>query len=119
MTSSLTNTASPAAPTMKPWKEEFELHGYHRMARMIGRSDNLAIFRRFNDLNMLSLLDMQAEIQGLRDQLYIQCEKDSRKELKYSSSMKQLRESEHTAGTEGAAQYHLLLKIRSRMTEYS
>jgi hypothetical protein len=83
---------------------------------MMGKSDNLAIFRRFNDLNMLSLLDLQAEIQSLREQLYTQCEEDSSQGREFSTSMKKLRESRQTKNSE---QYELLLKIRARMKEYS
>jgi hypothetical protein len=116
MTSSLPNTAAPSTATVKKWDDPFKPQGYHRMARMMGKSDNLAIFRRFNDLNMLSRLDLQAEIQSLREQLYTQCEEDSGQGRDFSTSMKKLRDSRRSNSPE---QYELLLKIRARINEYS
>jgi hypothetical protein len=116
MTSSVPNTATPPAATVKKWDDPFKPQGYYRMARMMGKSDNLAIFRRFNDLNMLSLLDLQAEIQSLREQLYTQCEEDSGQGREFSTSMKKLRESRQSSSPE---HYELLLTIRERMNQYS
>lgn len=82
------------------------------MARMMGLSDNMAIFRRFNDLNMLSLLELQAEIQLLRDQFYTQCEEDGGQKLNYAMSMKSLRDSQ-------SEQHKQLMTIREKMTQYS
>jgi hypothetical protein len=100
MTSSLPNTAAPSTATVKKWDDPFKPQGY----------------RRFNDLNMLSLLDLQAEIQSLREQLYTQCEEDSGQGRDFSTSMKKLRDSRRSNSPE---QYELLLKIRARINEYS
>jgi len=116
MTSPATNTTVAAGSIPGQWQPPYELHGYHRMARMMGLSDNMAIFRRFNDLNMLSLLELQAEIQMLRETFYTQCQEDQDQKYKYSTSMKTLRES---ASTNRPEQYKQLLLIRERMAQYS
>jgi len=36
--------------------------GYPRLADLMGKEKDIAIFRRFDDLNILSLLSLQAEI---------------------------------------------------------
>ncbi|KAF2820084.1 hypothetical protein CC86DRAFT_374782 [Ophiobolus disseminans] len=102
--------------TTGPALKEIKSHGYNRMARMMGKSDNLAIFRRFNDLNMLTLLDLQSEIQVLRDRLYLQCEKDFEDGEKFSTSMAKLRGSPSTGNS---AQLTLLSSIRTKMNEYN
>lgn len=84
----------PVSPMMKPYNEPFDVRGYPRIARMMGRSDDLSIFRRSHDLYML---DLQAEFQVLRDILYTQWEKDGRAGKKFSISMQTLRASEHAS----------------------
>jgi len=44
---------------------------YHRLATLMTRDESLAIFRRYNFVNIISLLSLQAEIQELEaDFLY-------------------------------------------------
>jgi hypothetical protein len=72
------------------------------MARMMGKSDELAIFRRFNDVNMLSLLSLQAEILELRDDLYDVCGDDEQSGEDFSISMLELLQKK---GGRGHTQY--------------
>jgi hypothetical protein len=52
--------------------------GYARVAHLMARSNtgDLAIFRKFGELNMLNLLRLQAELQFLHDKLRVAYEKD-------------------------------------------
>jgi hypothetical protein len=43
--------------------------GYPKLARLMSLAPETAIFRRFNDLTMLNLLRLQAELQELENQL--------------------------------------------------
>ncbi|KAF3004794.1 hypothetical protein E8E13_002928 [Curvularia kusanoi] len=43
--------------------------GYHRLADLMAKYTEAAIFRRFNDLNMMSLLSLQAELVDMQAQL--------------------------------------------------
>lgn len=85
---------------------------------MMGRSENFAIFRRFNDMNMLNLMALQAEISDLRDRLYTQCEIDDAKGKDYSTSMLHLLESRKDS-PENRKQYDLVIKIRWKMRQYN
>jgi len=90
-----------------------QLHGYHRLAGMMGKSDELAIFRRFNDMNMLSLLSLQAEILEQRDNLYMLC--DGSRGDAFSTSM--LRMKNDTGA--GKEQHDAIKVIRGKMQQYS
>jgi hypothetical protein len=79
-----------------------------------------AIFRRFGLLNMLNLLNLQAELIDLQQQFWLQCRKDeisqdpSRQVL--SKWLKKLRESKET---EREGQYKLLQTISEKLEKYS
>ena len=107
-------TTATGYPSLDPAKRQ--LHGYPRMARMMGKSDELAIFRRFNDVNVLSLLSLQAEILELRDNLYDICEVDEHLGGGFSNSMLRLL---HAKDGGGKAQYEALACIRDKMQQYS
>ena len=88
--------------------------GYPRLANLMGRSQDAAIFRRFNDINMLSLLSLQAEIAALRDAFRNQCKADDISGYeKLSKNFLLLR------NTEGEDQYTILVELRRKMKEYS
>jgi hypothetical protein len=83
----------------KPWN-------YHPLAEIMSRDNNFAIFRRFDDLNMLHLLALQAEILELRELFRGQCRRDdqgspesSRQHLMYRDTFTRLesqtRDSRH------------------------
>jgi len=63
------NAVPMAAVAYKP-------QGYHRLASIMARDKSMAIFRRFDDLTMLNLLSLQAEIVDLQKHLQLQCELD-------------------------------------------
>ncbi|KAF1951111.1 hypothetical protein CC80DRAFT_481821 [Byssothecium circinans] len=105
--------AAAAYPSQDSAKRQ--LHGYHRMARMMGKSDELAIFRKFNDVNMLSLLSLQAEILELRDDFYIICEGDEELGRDFSTSMLHLLQEKNDSGKN---QYQALELIRDKIQQY-
>lgn len=77
----------------------------------------MAIFRRFSDLNTLSLLSLQAEILELRDDFYDTCEEDDRYDSErclFSTSMLELLWS---TGSQNGKQYEQLLKIHNIMEQ--
>lgn len=53
-----------------------ELHGYDRLARLMGRDGEVSIFRRFGALSAERLLHRQAELQVLEADLRRQQEED-------------------------------------------
>ena len=93
--------------------------GYHRLATLMSEDQSIAIFRRFDYVNMLSLLSLQAEIQELQEDFRFQCDRDrfsgDQQKQMYSRWFQQLRESEDGK----SAQYEKLKHLRERLSEYS
>jgi len=92
--------------------------GYPRLAKFMGRND-IAIFRRYNEFNMLNLLSLQAEMAALRAKFFNQCNVDDISGLpfeKFSENFESLREA---AAGSNEEQYVILLEIRNKMKEYS
>jgi len=100
----------------------------------MSRDKNFAIFRRFDDLNMLHLLALQAEIVELREVFRDQCHRDDeaclgsgQPEILYSKYFHALRESKGSAPQDSKAsttpcslsQLDLITALRERMDEYS
>lgn len=68
--------------------------GYQRIAYIMQEEPNFAVFRRFDDINMLQLLSLQAEIMDVRKEYDIASEKDQNAGLEYSMSFRNLRLSQ-------------------------
>ncbi|KAF1812830.1 hypothetical protein P152DRAFT_435035 [Eremomyces bilateralis CBS 781.70] len=90
--------------------------GYHLLSRLMGRSEELAVFRKFNDLNAISLLSLQAELVLLRDEYHNICESDEKDGRPYSRNFEKLFQSKDDVTND---QYLQLLKIREKMKEYN
>lgn len=90
--------------------------GYHRLAQLMGCSSDIAIFRRFSDLNMLCLMSLQAELMDLREEFCSICEDDEKQAVGFSQSFAQLRESKDSPNN---FQYHKLKEIKLKLKEYS
>lgn len=90
--------------------------GYHRLAQLMGCSSDIAIFRRFSDLNMLCLMSLQAELMDLREEFCSICEDDEKEAAGFSQSFSHLRESKDSPNN---FQYHKLEQIKSKLKEYS
>ncbi len=54
----------------------YKPQNYHRLAEIMSMDNNFAIFRRFEDLNMLNLMALQAELLELRGLFRDQCRRD-------------------------------------------
>jgi hypothetical protein len=100
----------------------------------MSKDKNFAIFRRFDELNMLHLMALQAEIIELRELFRDRCRRDDQDDpgsgqehLMYSRYFHALRGSEITQLPSPAtlhaqipsSQLGLLTALRQRMAEYS
>ena len=106
------HTAQPIS-LVAPYKPQ----GYHRLANLMSRDKSIAIFRRFDALNILNILSLQTEIYDLQRQYEAQCKKDglSRDSVKanFAKDFYLLRQSKD------AEQYNLLNCIREKIVMYS
>jgi hypothetical protein len=93
--------------------------GYHRLATLMTKEQSLAIFRRFDFVNVLCLLSLQAEIQELQSAFDDLCKRDRfsgdpEKQI-YSHWFKALKD-----GEDGSShQYKKLKELREKVKEYS
>lgn len=82
----------------------------------MGGDSNLAIFRRFDDLNLLCLLSVQAEIVALRHQFYLRCDLNDQKgspdERLFSTSFEKSRDGP-------SHQYNELKVLQEKLATYS
>jgi hypothetical protein len=94
---------------------EYKPKGYHKLAKVMAQDMDAAIFHRFEDLSLLSLLSLQAEIIDLRKEFRRICSLDDTEggevEKKYSGNFKAARDGE-------SDQYRILRAIRSKLKEY-
>lgn len=98
----------------------YQPKGYPRLASLMAREKEVAIFRRFDYLNYLSLLSLQSEIVNLEAELRVASRADDASTQgaqaintsQYAKNFKILRES-------GSSQYTILEKIRQKLREYS
>jgi hypothetical protein len=81
------------------------------LAQVMGRSDELASFRKFSDLNMLSLMSLQAELVELREDFYAICEDDEKRGEQFDRSFAALFASRQAANN---LQFEKLIVIRRR-----
>ncbi|TGJ88741.1 hypothetical protein E0Z10_g47 [Xylaria hypoxylon] len=118
--------------------DEPELSSYHRLANIMQQDENFAIFRRFQEINILQLMSLQAEILDLETWFQHRRSEDETEHPTYSSSFQALRQSQtqqHPApssarssdtnlpaqdhGISSLSQYELLLRLREKMSEYN
>lgn len=83
------------------------------------KDHSIAIFRRFDRVNMLSLLSLQAEVQELQEDFWDQCRRDRtsglpEKEM-YPFWFQELRRAEKGH----SSQYQKLKILREKTKEYS
>ncbi|KAH8675104.1 hypothetical protein BGZ61DRAFT_555030 [Ilyonectria robusta] len=103
----------------------YQPKGYPRLANLMAREKDVAIFRRFDSLNILSLLALQAEIVQLEVELRITTRADD--DIVHSASTAQGDQAvspSHYAGNfrlsrdSNSHQFQLLEKIRGKLREY-
>lgn len=73
---------------------EYTPQHYHRLARIMSKENNLAIFRRFDEINLLQLMALQAEIVELQGRFEAACQTDDAANRTYSKSFHELRRSQ-------------------------
>ncbi|KAI1813470.1 hypothetical protein GGS20DRAFT_586496 [Poronia punctata] len=116
-----------------------EPSGYHRLAAIMQQDESLAIFRRFQDINMLLLMSLQAEILDLQFWLRHRSSEDESTDSPLPRVFRELRLSHQrldasrprstpssetnihlqTEDVSLLSQYQLLLRLRERMSEYN
>jgi hypothetical protein len=94
-----------------------EKKGYRKLAAFMGPNRELAIFRKFNSLNMLRNMSLQAELVDLEVQYHQACDEDDAAEegddrALYTRSFKHLSRSSNPQRT-------LVEKINKKVNEYS
>ncbi len=95
---------------------DYPQRGYPILAALMAKERNIAIFRRFDDLNILCLLALQAEIVQREKEFKIECYADDTNGYswapRYSSNFRLARDS--------SSEQHAKLKIiRELVREYS
>jgi hypothetical protein len=118
---------SDGSPATKP-------QSYHRLAEIMSKDRSFAIFRRFDELNMLQLMALQAEIIELRGLFHAQSRHNDRRcsesgQYKmYSRYFRALRESEvgdkrsssaTPSSRHPSSTLELMTVMQQRMAEYS
>ena len=93
--------------------------GHTELAALFGKHHDLAIFRRFSDLNALNLLCMQVEITHLEAELRVMSKenRNSRDETDFEYSVSSLMGSH--ASENGHDHWEKMLEIRGKLREYS
>ncbi|KAM6513640.1 hypothetical protein FALCPG4_016022 [Fusarium falciforme] len=98
-------------------------NNYHRLAGLMEKGKDLAIFRRFDELNIMNLLSMQAEILHLESQYNRQCDQDSRSndhsEAEYSTYFRSLHQSRDSGGEQAGLLDALQTKLSAYMLQLS
>ena len=93
---------------------------YNKLAALMGDHQELAIFRRFQRLNVKSLLCMQAEILHLESELGILEMEDERSEDKTRSKLHQsVFNVKASCGSESDVQWRKILEVREKLEQYS
>ncbi|KAM7188458.1 hypothetical protein V8F33_010608 [Rhypophila sp. PSN 637] len=112
---------------------DYKPRNYHRLAEIVSKDKSWGIFRRFDELNMLHLMVLQAEIIELRDLFRDRSRRDDAANLSlddglYSGYFHALRKSVPTGDIcsncsmptpSPYSQLGLLTTLRQRMSEYN
>ena len=90
--------------------------GYRRLVALMCQDKNAAILRRFDDINLLCLLKLQAEIVELRQKFYRTCYVDELEgdedERAFSANFEKSRDG-------NSEQFQILEKLETRLAKYS
>ncbi|KAJ5783188.1 hypothetical protein N7457_004962 [Penicillium paradoxum] len=92
--------------------------GYHRLANVMSKDAGFAIFRNFNEINIINLLSLQAEINDLRNKFeFLHRLDDASSNTTRQQFSKRLLLLQRSKGDEGQ-QHDLLLQLRKKMKDY-
>ena len=109
---------SDSTPSTAPEKQHFT--GYPKLARLMSRAPETTIFRRFNELNLINLLRLQAELQDMEHQLQQIREEDAQSSDQvrefYVTDFRLMRDWRYTGDP---LQYDLLVSIGNEIQDYS
>lgn len=95
------------------------MHGYHRLAGLMGQADEFAIFRRFRSLNAFALLSLQAEISNLESRFRQITQRDIEEGDEFHVNFRKLFDSSRIHNGRGESQLDTLILIRQKLREYS
>lgn len=98
---------------------ERPLHGYPRLANLVGQYPAMAIFRRFSRLNAQNLLYMQAELAQMEYEMNMVALQDSHSANPDLHSFQTYVHSMKKAQGADGLQWQLVLHMRQRLKEYS
>lgn len=92
---------------------------YNKLASLMGKHEELTIFRKFQNLNLKNLLYMQAEILHLEKELRIVELEDKQSEEKPRASLHaSLFNLKESSGTSHDVQWRKVLEIREKLQVY-
>ncbi|RYP60316.1 hypothetical protein DL771_010557 [Monosporascus sp. 5C6A] len=131
-------SSSQAAPEIEMEANRYRPQHYHSLARIMAREANQAIFRRFQELNYLRIMALQAELMELKTVFDDRCKTDQTDNPSFSKSFRDLYLSRIATPPrlcgckpEGPStllstdqdlwqntQYELLCRIDAKMSEY-
>lgn len=93
---------------------------YNKLATLMGEHQDLATFRRFQKLNLKSLLGMQAEILHLECELAtIEREDERAQDDSRSSLHKSMFNLKTSGGSTHDYQWRKVLEVREKLAQYS
>lgn len=93
---------------------------YNRLAALIGKHQELAMFRRFQTLNAKSLLYMQAELLHLENELKsIELDDESSKDIHRASLHASVFNLKESSGGDHQLQWNKAIEIRDKLERYS
>src|SRR5277367_3687174 len=97
-----------------------KMEGYHKIARLMGQHSDLAIVRRFSELNIKDLLYAQAELVHLESELHTVAEEDQRHldRAWYARDWWSLAQPQDEDESQ-AEQWEKVLEIREKLKAYS
>jgi hypothetical protein len=96
------------------------MEGYHKIARLMGQHSDLAIVRRFSELNIKDLLYAQAELVHLESELHSIAEEDQKHHDRawYARDWWSLAQPQDEDESQ-AEQWEKVLEIREKLKAYS
>jgi hypothetical protein len=95
--------------------------GYDKLSMLMGRYDNVAIFRQFGDLNTKNILYMQAELVNLEAELgnIVQRDRQSADPDKASYHVSWTALSEPVGNGRATTQLQKVFEVREKLHKYS
>lgn len=112
--------AQPATTTHNVPSHVLDVHdGYPALAWLMGSKPDQAIFRTFNELTILNLLRLQAELQDMERQLQVTRQEDitsgDADREAYAKDFRTMRDNKDDGDSE---QYDQLVEIGKKLQEY-